>query len=381
MILFWYGLGATLFWIVTSIYLQINRAKVGFLAYADAHPLSPEPSLAVIIAVRNEEEQLRQALQSVCQLHYGPYRILVVNDRSTDRTAEILAEFAHQYPFVTVLTIETLPPGWLGKNNALYQGYLEATEEWLLFTDADVAFAPDALRKAMQYAARHRLDHLTLMPEIISRSGWLLGMLASFKIMLELKLRPWALRNPRSGASMGVGAFNLIRRQAYAQAGTHRPIALRPDDDLKLGELIKKAGLKQDVLYGNGEVALEWYPSVGEFVKGLMKNTFATSDYKLSVAIGTALATLLAFALPLPLLLGLGGAAEKAMALVILLSLLPLFISSKGPAGKWWYALLVPFAGWLLVYIILKSALLTLRQGGIYWRESFYPLSDLKKNV
>jgi cellulose synthase/poly-beta-1,6-N-acetylglucosamine synthase-like glycosyltransferase len=381
MILFWYGVAATFFWIVTSLYLQINRAKVGFLADVAATPLSPEASVAVIIAVRNEEEQLRQALLSVCQLHYGPYRILVVNDRSTDRTPEILAEFARQYPAVRVLSIETLPPGWLGKNNALYQGYLQATEEWLLFTDADVEFAPDALRKAMQYAARQQLDHLTLMPEIKSRSGLLLGMLATFKIMLELKLRPWALRNPRSRASMGVGAFNLIRRQAYEQAGTHRPIALRPDDDLKLGELVKKAGLKQDVLYGDGEVALEWYPSVREFVKGLMKNTFATSDYNLLIAIGTALATMLAFALPLPLLLGMGAGPEKAMALVMLICLLPLFISRKGSDGKWWYALLVPLAGWLLVYIILKSALLTLRQGGIYWRESFYPLSDLRKNV
>jgi TctA family transporter len=112
-----------------------------------------------------------------------------------------------------------------------------------------------------------------------------------------------------------------------------------------------------------------------------MKNTFATSDYNLLIAIGTALATMLAFALPLPLLLGMGAGPEKAMALVMLICLLPLFISRKGSDGKWWYALLVPLAGWLLVYIILKSALLTLRQGGIYWRESFYPLSDLRKNV
>lgn len=380
MILFWYGLGVALFWVVTSLYLQINRARIAYLADIAATPLSPEPSVALIIAVRNEEQTVEQALQTVCRLQYGAYRILVVNDRSTDRTPEILDRFARQYPAITVLSIDTLPAGWLGKNHALYQGYLHTTAEWLLFTDADVEFSPQALRKAMAYARSQQLDHLTILPETRSRSGWLRGMLATFKIMLELKLRPWDLRNPRSTASMGVGAFNLVRRQAYQQAGTHQPIALRPDDDLKLGELLKKAGFRQDVLYGDGEIGLEWYPSVGGFVKGLMKNTFATANYNLFIAIGMALATLLAFALPLPLLLTLGGWPEKILALLIFASQVPLFIAAKSPGSKAGYVLLVPLAGALLSYIILKSALLTLWQGGIYWRDSFYPLSELKKN-
>jgi cellulose synthase/poly-beta-1,6-N-acetylglucosamine synthase-like glycosyltransferase len=381
MILFWYGLLATLFWIITGIYLQFNRGRVGFLTREADAPLSAEPSVAIIIAVRNEEAQLQQALQSVCRLNYSSYRIVVVDDRSTDRTPQILAEFARRHPSITLLTIDALPAGWLGKNHALYRGYLEADQEWLLFTDADVEFAPDALHKALGYALRRQLDHLTIMPDIWSRSGLLLSLLSTFKIMLELKLRPWALRDPGSTASMGVGAFNLIRRQAYEQAGTHQPIAMRPDDDLKLGELVKKAGLKQDALYGDGEIGLEWYPGVDAFVQGLMKNTFATFNYQLWRALGAAGATLAAFGLPLPLLLAAGGGAEKLLALVLLVSMVPLYVSRQAPAAKWWHALLVPVAGWLLTYIILRSAWLTLRQGGIYWRESFYPLSELRKNV
>lgn len=381
MILFWYGLMATLFWIATSLYLLLNRSRVGFLAKVGGAPLSPEPSVAIIIAVRNEEAHLRQALQSICRLQYGAYRIVVVNDRSTDGTPQILAAFVDQHPSITLLTIEALPAGWLGKNHALYQGYLQASEEWLLFTDADVEFAPDALRKALRYASERHLDHLTLMPGIWSRSGLLLSLLSTFKIMLELKLRPWALRDPGSRAAMGVGAFNLIRRQAYEQAGTHRPIAMRPDDDLKLGELVKRAGLKQDVLYGDGQIGLEWYPGVRDFVQGLMKNTFATFNYQLLRALGAAAATLAAFGLPLPLLLAAGGPTEKLLGLIMILAMLPLYVSRQGPAAKWWHVLMVPVAGWLLTYIILRSAWLTLRQGGIYWRESFYPLSELRKNV
>lgn len=379
MILFWYGVGATLFWLVTSVYLQVQRPKIGFLSDVPLTPQDPAPSLAIVIAVRNEETHLQAALQSVCQLAYPNYRILVVDDRSTDDTPRMLASFARQHPSLTLLTITTLPPRWLGKNHALYQGYLHTTAEWLLFTDADVEFSPQALDKALQYAGRHQLDHLTIMPLIRSRSLGLRSLLATFKIMLELKLRPWAMRDPRSAASMGVGAFNLVRRQAYEKAGTHEPIALRPDDDLKLAEMLKKAGCRQDVLYGDGEVSLEWYTSIREFVQGLMKNTFAASNYSLPLALATVAATLLAFALPLPLLLVQGQGPEKALAGLILLSWLPLFTGRQSQQSKWWFALLVPAAGFLMAYILLKSTWLTLRQGGIYWRESFYPLSELKK--
>lgn len=379
MVLFWYGVGATLFWLLISGYLRWQRPKIAFLNDIPPLPEAAAPSLAIIIAVRNEERHLRQALQSVCKLQYPNYRILVVDDRSTDETPRILAHFAGQHPALTLLTIPSLPPGWLGKNHALYQGYLHTTEEWMLFTDADVEFAPGALNKAMAYAGDHGLDHLTVMPLISSRSLGLRSLLATFKIMLELKLRPWAMRDPKSRASIGVGAFNLVRRQAYEKAGTHLPIALRPDDDLKLAELLKKAGCRQDVLYGDGEVSLEWYTSIGEFVQGLMKNTFATSGYRLWLALATAGATLLAFALPLPLLLLLGQGPERLMSGLIWLSWLPLYTGRQSQQSRWWYSMLVPAAGFLMAYILLKSTWLTLRQGGIYWRESFYPLSELKK--
>jgi cellulose synthase/poly-beta-1,6-N-acetylglucosamine synthase-like glycosyltransferase len=380
MILFWYAVLTTIFWIVISIYLQINRPKIKFLSELPDLPSNPEPAVAIIIAVRNEEADLQQALQSVCQLNYPNSRIVVVNDRSTDRTPEIIREFSRLYPKISVLNIEKLPPGWLGKNHALFSGYAATAEEWMLFTDADVVFAPDTLHKAMGYALQHRLDFLTMLPEIKSRSAVLVSVMATFKLMLELKLRPWDARKPKSIAYFGVGAFNLVKRQAYEQAGTHRPIALRPDDDLKLGELLKKAGFRLDVVYGDKQIELEWYTGIGEFIKGLMKNTFAVSNYSLLFALGAALATMAAFVLPFPLLVLLGNAPERWMALIIFLFQLPLYLPRKSMAGKWWDVLMVPVAGLLIVYVILKSTYLTLKQGGIYWRDTFYPLSELRKN-
>ncbi|GEO04072.1 glycosyl transferase [Adhaeribacter aerolatus] len=381
MLLFWYGLLSTIYWVCTSIYLSVNRRKIKFLTEIPAAISDTKPGVAIIIPVRNEEANLEEALTSVCRLNYPNYRILVINDRSTDRTPEILRRFAGNEPRVTVVTIEELPPGWLGKNHALYQGFNQSREEWMLFTDADVVYAPEALDKAMHYAQQQQLDYLTILPEIKSRSSVLVGVISTFKIMLEFKLRPWDARKQNTKAYMGVGAFMLLKRTAYEKAGTHQAIALRPDDDLKLGELVKKARFRLDVLYGDKQIGLEWYTNIREFTQGLMKNTFSVANYNIFIALVGVVGTLLAFVLPWPLLLLLGGPTERFMVLLIFLSQLALYLPWKSMAIKWWHVLLMPLAGLLISYIILKSTYLTLKQGGIYWRDSFYPLSELRKNA
>lgn len=378
MILSYYAGLMLILWLITSLYLIVMSRKITYLKEVAPHTGNYQPAVAIIIAVRNEEAEVEEALHSVCNLRYSRFRVIVINDRSTDRTPEILQRMALKNPVLEVITISQLPKGWLGKNHALYQGYRASDEEWLLFTDADVKFAPEALSKAMHYALQHDLDHLTALPQVTSRSALFRSVMNTFALMLNIRLRPWAVSDPSSGASIGVGAFNLVKRTAYKKAGTHTVISLRPDDDLKLGERVKKAGLKQDVVYGQQELWLEWYTSLGQFINGLMKNTFSVSNYRLPVALGTAVATLLIFVLPVPVLL-FAGYPFYLMALLILLSQVAMMVLTKGGDGKWWHALLIPFAGLVMVYIIVKSAFLTIRQGGIYWRDSFYPLAELKK--
>lgn len=368
----------TFSWIVATLYLIINTNRIRYLRSVTTTN-DTWPSLAIIIAVRNEERDLAAALESLCHLHYNNYRLVVINDRSTDATPEILSQFEKNYSHLTVLHIKELPNGWLGKNHALYKGFEVTHEEWMLFTDADIRYAPETLNKAMQYCIDNHLDHLTALPDVHSRSAFFNSIMDTFKIMLNVKLRPWAVTHPKSKAYFGVGAFNLVKRTAYEKAGTHRRIALRPDDDLKLGEAIKLAGLRQEVVFGNDLLSLEWYTSVKEFINGLMKNTFSTVEYNVWRIIGACLGTLFVFVLPLPLLLLAGGPTERYLAVVILLSQICLFVFQRGMKGVWWYALMMPVAGCIMIYIMLKSAWLTLRQGGIYWRDSFYSLEELKK--
>jgi len=360
--------------IALNIYLLLGYRTIKQLS---SQPIiENEPTVAVIIAVRNEEDDLEKALQSVCNLNYKNYRIVVVNDRSTDRTAEILEGFKIRYPQLAVVTITSLPDGWLGKNNALYQGYLNSTEEWMLFTDADIVFHPDSLGRAMSYAVGQQLDHLPIFPEMVSRSAVLNSVLATFSIMLMIHLKPWDAKKPKSKAFAGIGAFNLVRRSAYEKMGTHARIKLRPDDDLQLGLQMKSAGLRQDVLAAKGYICLEWYTSLSAFGNGLLKNSFAMADYQLSKAIGDVIVILVSVALPMPVMFIFGSTVIRLMACAMLL--FHVIYMVVVPPNKWWYALMIPFAGFFMAYIFLKAVILTTRQGGIYWRDSFYPLKMLR---
>ena len=155
---------------------------------------------------------------------------------------------------------------------------------------------------------------------------------------------------------------------------------MRPDDDLKLAAYIKAAGGAADVLYGLGELQLEWYASVKEFINGLMKNVFSGFNYNVFKAIGGGLGTLLFFVLPLPVILIFGNSSERILVFCMFLFQVILYWKMPGSNGKWWYAFMSIYAGIIMIYIIIKSAIITLYNGGIYWRDTFYSLAELRKN-
>lgn len=380
MILTAYAAIMLLFWIIICVYLVVSTRKITFLKDLTPSENHNCPSISIIIAVKDEEAEVEEALQSVCQLDYPHLHIIVINDRSTDGTSAILDRMKQHHARLNIITVNQLQEGWLGKNHAMYQGYLASSDEWLLFTDADVKFKQQTLKKAMQYVQEKQLDHLTLLPQVTSRSSLFKSVMNTFALMLDIKLRPWDISDPSSKASMGVGAFNLVKREAYEKTGTHLAISLRPDDDLKLGERIKHAGFRQDIVYGENEVSLEWYTSLPQFINGLMKNMFSVSNYNAGVAMSTAISTFLMLVLPVPLFL-LSGSPFHWIAVLIIVAQFLLMRLKRGIITRWWDALLIPFAGLVMVYIIIKSTWLNTRQGGIYWRNSFYPLSELRKQV
>ncbi len=205
------------------------------------------PRISLLFAARDEEEKLPGAVATLARLDYPELEIIGVDDRSEDATGRILDEFAAAHPRFRAIHVADLPAGWLGKPHALQQAYEVSSGEWLLFTDADVRFKSDVLRRAMTMIAERNLDHLSLLGDVEMVGFWETVVVTFFGMAFHMATDPSEVINPKSGAYVGVGAFQLVKRSAYEEAGTHRRLAMEVVDDMKLGKIVKQAGFRSGV--------------------------------------------------------------------------------------------------------------------------------------
>jgi len=364
-------------------FLGLARHARSIPRLPDAAPLPATadwPRLSVIVPARNEEQGIRAAVESLLRQDYPALELVAVNDRSTDHTGAILAELAADHPGrLRVVTVTGLPDGWLGKNHALWLGACQSSGSWLLFTDADVVFAPTCLRRAVAYAEAQRLDHLTMSPKLLARGYWLNAFVNFFLYAFAVFLRPDLANIPKSQVGIGVGAFNLIRRPAYERIGTHRAISLRPDDDMKLGKRVKLAGLRQRVLNGADMLSVRWYATLGEAIRGLEKNSFAGAGYRTPVVLRMVVVLAGMLAAPWALVWMARGWTRRLLAATVATQALTYIGANwlnQRPILR--YLPSFPFTALLFCYVALRSTWLTLRQGGIRWRDTLYPLTELR---
>lgn len=378
--LFWLGISILISYGLIALEVVRGSRRIDFLRDQEVAPGAQLPSVSIIVAARNEERHIRAALSSLLKLDYPALQLVVVDDRSEDCTGTIIADMAREDARLEILTLQELPAGWLGKNHALSRGSQRASGELLLFTDADVVMAPDSLQRAVVYLQQKQLDHLAVTPEAHMPSLSLNMFGAVFGLFFAIFTRPWRAAKPNSRCHIGIGAFNLVRRDAYRLVGGHRTIALRPDDDLKLGKILKRAGCRQRLAYGTGLIRVEWYASFRELVLGLEKNLFAGTDYRIWMVLGGAIFHLLASLWPYLALLFTHGATQLVYLAVVLVISLLMADTARFNGYNPWYALGFPFTAALFTYILLRTLSCNLVKGGIRWRGTFYPLSELRRN-
>ncbi|MBC5763889.1 glycosyltransferase [Ramlibacter albus] len=336
------------------------------------------PKVSVIVAALNEEATIEPAMRSLLALDYPNLEIVAVNDRSTDGTGAILDRMAGQDPRLRVLHIAQLPPGWLGKNHALHAAAAVASGDILLFTDADVVYERSALRRTVAYFAANELDHLTLFPDMHAQSGAAGAMVLGAAMFLLLRHPIWLLRRSKR-VYFGAGAFNMVRASAYRAWGGHEPLKLEVLDDLMLGRLVKRLGLRQDALVSPGSVKVEWYADAPAMVKGLEKNGFANMDYSLAHVVASSALILFVRYFPYVGLVTTSGRTWWFCLGAIVGDLVAhahaLRLTSLHARCLLW----VPLNPALMVYTMLRSTYITLRSGGITWRGTFYPLDELRR--
>jgi glycosyltransferase involved in cell wall biosynthesis len=377
---------------------RIIDAAIGMPSVADVskpewdrNPMLPagNPKVSIIVPARNEERDIQASLLRLLELDYGNYEVIAVNDRSTDRTGEIMERVASSSQILQgvsggrlrVMHHYELPAGWLGKTHAMWSAANTATGDWLLFTDADVLFKPDSVRRAVTYAEAERADHLVLFPQMIMKRPGEFMMIAFFQTMFVFGHRPWKVADPKSKDHMGVGAFNLIRRSAYQRVGTYAALRMEVLDDMKLGKVVKNAGLAQRNVFGGDLISLRWAHGAKGVVENLTKNFFAVLSFQWWRTILSAFG--LAF-LNIGPFLGavLAHGWERLPYAIALLSMFSIYVGmswrSRVPA---YYFLLHPVSTALFIYTLLLSMFHALWNDGIIWRGTRYPLEELRKGM
>ncbi len=382
-------------WILGSIlalawFSRIVDAALGMSKVADVS--RPEwdrrpagnPRVSIIVPARNEHEDVEDALTRLLSLDYDNYEIIAVNDRSTDATGAIMDRVASSPTArgrLKVLHIMELPQGWLGKTHAMWSAAQHATGEWLLFTDADVMFRPDALRRAVSYAEAEPADHVVLFPKMVMKHPGERMMIAFFQTLFVFGHRPWKVSDPKASDHIGVGAFNMVRRGAYEKVGTYERLRLEILDDMKLGKVIKQAGFAQRNVFGDDLISIHWAKGTTGVVRNLEKNFFAVLSFQVLRTVVSCIALAVLNFGPF-----LGTALVHGWARVpYAVALSSMFLIYAGMSWRSsippYYFILHPVSTLLFSYAVLLSMILTLRQGGVVWRGTFYALEELKDGL
>ncbi|MBB5338292.1 glycosyltransferase [Tunturiibacter gelidoferens] len=373
-------------WLWKAVTSAIGLPRIPDLT-APEHNRTPanNPSITVIVPACNEEKNIDACLNSLLQQDCTNLHIIAVDDRSTDDTGSTINALAGQHPNkLTALRITELPPGWLGKTHAMAFAARHAISlhqpGYLLFTDADILFHPSAIRLALAHTVATQADHFVLLPTAIVKSAGE-GMLLSYLQVMGLwAVRLWRVSDPKAlRDAVGVGAFNLLRTPVYQQFGGYEALRMEIVEDVALGTRIKRQRFRQRIASGPGLVSVHWARGVSGILNGMTKNFFAIFRYNPTVVILSCL-WITVFCIAPAVFLALPNTRTAAILTLAFVALLYVLSSRKSRVSPW-YAVLFPVSAALIVSSIFRSMLTTLKQGGVTWRGTFYPLSELRKNT
>jgi len=375
-------------WLIAITWMErVLGAVVGLPGIPDlllpAHNISPDgdPRITVIVPARNEQTDIGACLGSLLAQDYPHLRIIAVDDRSTDGTGAAMEELASAQ--LRVIHVTELPAEWLGKTHAMAVAARAAIAgdkpDFLLFTDADVIFRPDAIRRALANAVATGADHLVLAPTTTIRRWDEAALLSFFQIFGMWAARPWKVSNPKAlRDAIGIGAFNMLRTSAYLQVGGFEALRMEVVEDLGIARRIKRAGLRQRFAFGLGLVSVHWAAGIDGLIKTMTKNIFAAVKFYRSILL-LGCCWLAAFCVA-PFVAVWFWPLTVPCAIIIAAILLCYGLYSSRSGLSTWNAAFAPFAAMLFIYAMLRSMVATLWQGGIVWRGTFYPLAVLRQH-
>ena len=373
--------GGFFYWLLQFIAAIRTIRRVSVMEDMSDKSLSEWPMVSVIMPARNEEKTMREALDLRLTDDYPNIEYIIIDDRSTDQTGEIIDAYAGKDLRVRPLHVRELPEGWLGKLYAMDQGAREARGDWLLFSDVDVHVAPGTVKRAVAHAERKNIDHLAILPELYSVSFFVDILNTIFLRIISLGVKLWEVEDPNSKAAAGVGSFNLVRRSAFDRSGAFEAIRLDHGDDVALGQLLKETGSQQKLLNGRNQVGVFFYRSLCEAVSAAERPTYSAMgrfSFLRLFFVGWVLLWLelspyfavVPFGIPYNCLFAV---------LMIALSLATPLLLNRWYHRPLWSIFFTPVGSLIIAFTIWRSGFLGALRGGVYWRGTFYPTEMLRK--
>ncbi len=261
----------TLVWLRRHVDLsRAKRTAAVLIPESDDRLPDPAPPVSVIVAARDEQVCIEACVTSLVKQDYPNLEVIVVNDRSRDKTGEILDRLQQEHPErLRVLTVTEPRPGWLGKPNAVQNGVNVAKGDYLVFTDADCVQVSDrTIAVAMRYALERRIDFLSIIPMVEPNCPTEALVQPVCVAVLMLWHPPEKVNDPNKPHAYANGAFMMFERQAYDRIGGHEPVRHAFCEDMLLARRAKNAGLNLHVIQNRGLYRSHMYHSFRETWRG-----------------------------------------------------------------------------------------------------------------
>ncbi len=362
-------------WLIGLIWTRKTLKKQIPLELNNDSNSDKKPFVSILVPVRNEADRiLEKNIFSMLAQTFENYEIIILNDRSTDKTSEILEKIKLRVPDSKLQIINGIKPpkDWLGKPHALQQAFRHAKGEWILTTDADIIFAPETLQTVVNYAENNNFDALTLIPKQIFVSFWEKLFLPVFGWFCILAMPLHRVNNPKRKESMGIGNFFMFRRDCLEKIGAFDSVKSEVAEDLKLAEIIKEKGLKLRIDYAPDLLETQMYAGFWEIWNGFTKNLFAGMKFSLPKTFFSLISILL-FGF-LPFFLSLSALFFKNFTLFVplfsiyILQILTLRLIYRKWRGNFLYAFLTPLGLLMFIAILANSTIKILSGKGVTWK-------------
>jgi chlorobactene glucosyltransferase len=377
-----FGVLGTWLYFIGYVIKSFKRSPT--IEFVDKHAITNTPKISVILPARNEEKYIAKCLESLLAQDYPNFEIIAINDSSSDKTNDIIYEYAKRHSCIVAVSAKPKPDGWVGKNWACYEGYMKATGDVLLFTDADTMHSPYVMSLALRHIVLDKLDAITAIPKLLCVDIWTKITLPVLSNFLHSRFSPLRVNNPKTKTGYFFGSFYMITRKTYETIGTHKVVKHELVEDGALGGMVKEQKFRMKMVRGERFIDAMWSRDFETLWHGLRRLMISIHSQS---KIGATMMTVAVFFLLLEPFLLLAYSAPQHIVSNDLASQVLFYInlgtvciiilanaiqSKLGVFQNPFYALASPLSAAIISVCFISSILSATKTGSVNWRDRRY---------